>query len=164
MKDKLLFQYTLPIPPVVKKNSKTGGRNPRTGKHFPGVNKKYQKYTPGAILLLRRQWAGKSPLDCQIHTKFTFYYSGPEPDLSNLYEAIQDWLQVKNGAGIIADDRAIHSHDGSRKHHVCKGCAYYAPKTKKRLNSTRRLQRCPGFKNCEGARPRIGIQIFAFEG
>jgi Holliday junction resolvase RusA-like endonuclease len=61
---------------------------------------------------------GFIPIEGMLWVKFIFNF-GPKQsrsyhlmDLSNLYELPQDCLQ---SAGIIKNDRLIHSHDGSRK-------------------------------------------------
>jgi Holliday junction resolvase RusA-like endonuclease len=52
-------------------------------------------------------------IDYPISIKFLFYRNNKRKvDLSNLYEFPQDILE---GAGIIANDNLIESHDGSRK-------------------------------------------------
>lgn len=53
-------------------------------------------------------------IDLPMNLKVLFYFTNhsAEADLSNLYEGIQDLLQAQ---GVIANDRLIHGHDGSRK-------------------------------------------------
>jgi Holliday junction resolvase RusA-like endonuclease len=49
-----------------------------------------------------------------VNLKAQFYFGNRknEPDLSNLYQGIEDVLQK---AGVIQNDKQIVSHDGSRK-------------------------------------------------
>lgn len=160
---KAIFHCRLTVPPVVKKNSKPLWRNKRTGKLFPGSNKCYAMFTKTALWELVKARRQGSCLFMPLHTKFTFYgfwdeNNGKRPDLNNLYDAPLDWLE---GAGVIANDRLVRSHDGSRLKFVCADCPWYCAESNRRLKSTSRLKRCPGTGRCDKA--GIEIQIFEFE-
>jgi len=158
-----LFKFTLLIPPCIKKNGMNIAINKRTNVPFLLPNKKYRENTKEAVFLLKKAWNGRPVITCKIQAKFTFYYSGKHPDLSNLYESIQDWLGTKhNGAGVIEDDTLIQSHDGSRKIHLCTGCPWYNEETGKRLKSKKHEARCPDVGKCPKVIPRMEIELYEF--
>lgn len=161
----MLFSCRLPIPPVVKKNSKNIWKNKKTGKYFLGNNKVYDYWTPGALLALQSKKIHsnnrlKFPITTLCHVKFAFagiwdFRDKNIPDLSNLYEAPQDWLQK---ARIIDDDRLIASHDQSRRIELCEWCDFYVDGVRRKTTKT--LKRCPGARKCLKA--YIDIQIYEF--
>ncbi len=59
-------------------------------------------------------YTGQLPFTGRLRMQAVFYFENhsAEPDLSALYEGIQDELQAM---GVIENDRQIYSHDGSTK-------------------------------------------------
>lgn len=123
--DRLLARFEVEIEKhVVKKNNRPIWRN-RLGK---------SKQLLQAEDFLRREFRHQGnlqeitePFDCPIWLVMHFYFpkekfytkeskytqmSQRVPDLSNMYEIVQDSLQQ---AGIIKDDRLVESHDLSRR-------------------------------------------------
>lgn len=107
------IKFTIPIPPITKKNSQRIMRNPKTGTAFISPSKQYKDYEQAAmryVPILR----GISPINNPVNVKCLFYMPTKRKcDLTNLLEAIDD-VMVK--AGLLADDNytVIQSHDGSR--------------------------------------------------
>lgn len=109
--------YTIPIPPVTKKNSgqvvHTGPKCPvcKRGKNVRLLpSKKYREYEEAALWCLQR----KEPIDTPVNVKCLFYMpTARRVDLVNLLEAACDVLVT---AGVLADDNSgiVVSHDGSR--------------------------------------------------
>ena len=105
----LTHKFTILGNPPVKKNSM---QITRQGGLVPSAA--YRAWIRGAVFQLRSQWK-RLPMavSIELHVKFTFYLGARQkPDLSNLYEAPQDAMEV---AGIISNDYWIVSHDGSRR-------------------------------------------------
>lgn len=109
--------YTIPLPPVTKKNS---GQVVNTGQKCPvckrGKNvrllpsKKYREYEEAALWCLQR----KEPITEPVNVRCLFYMPTlRRVDLVNLLEAACDVLVT---AGVLADDNSgiVVSHDGSR--------------------------------------------------
>lgn len=127
----LLFMASFDVPyHAVKKNSrpikykfrKGGGRQAFIGKSPRLENMEYFfKLQFGRI---KRQMKIESPITDRVWMMVHFHFpqnvfftkKGPIsqklPDLSNLYEIVQDCLQK---SGVIANDSLIDSHDGSRR-------------------------------------------------
>ena len=113
----LTEHYTIPLPPVTKKNSSqiifTGAKCPvckrgRLARLLP--SKKYREYEEAALWCLQR----KEPIDTPVNVKCLFYMpTARKVDLVNLLEAVCDALVT---AGVLADDNSkiVVSHDGSR--------------------------------------------------
>ena len=109
--------YTIPLPPVTKKNSAqvvhTGPKCPvcKRGKNIRLLpSKKYREYEEAALWCLQR----KTPIDTPVNVRCLFYMpTQRKVDLTNLLEAADDLLVL---AGVLADDNSkiIVSHDGSR--------------------------------------------------
>jgi Holliday junction resolvase RusA-like endonuclease len=115
---------TLSIPggPVVLKNSKQIIRI--AGRTIIKSSPKVEAYQHRAIGVLCEQWGSKAPITEPINLVIRSYgawkrSSGNLPDASNLYQMPEDLLEA---AGIIADDRQIESHDGSRRVCMCDTC------------------------------------------
>ena len=150
-------QQRLIIPgnPIVKKN---GMQIVRFGNR-PSLqpSKRYRAATKAAVAALRRQASATCMWDgVPLHVKFMFYWTRAirEPDLSNLYEAPQDWLQA---AEIISDDKWIHSHDGSRKVCVCDTCDK-RPLITRGPRKGQRRSTCGHVKDC-----RLGNTLITIE-
>jgi len=108
-KGKIVYQASIPINPITKKNSQEIRINQKTGKRFPAQNKRYEKYEHDAGYFLK---ALKEPIDFPVNLKCVFHRATRHRvDLSNLIEAIQDVL-VKYG--ILKDDNhnIVKSLDG----------------------------------------------------
>ncbi len=98
--------------PPIKKNSRSIGRNAKTGRMFPMKSPALRAAEEAAIWELQEQKSG-DPWDSPVAVKFIFFRCDQRRvDLSNLYEFAQDVLQK---AGILTDDFWIFSHDGSRR-------------------------------------------------
>lgn len=104
------INFTVPLPPISKKNSQQIFFNQNTGKPFIMPSKKYKEYESAALWYIPK---GKQ-INTACNIKCLFYMQTKRKcDLTNLLEAIDDIL-VK--AGLLADDNftIIESHDGSR--------------------------------------------------
>lgn len=106
------FKYTIPIPPVTKKNSQQILRNSKTGRPFISPSKQYKGYERAAMPFLRP--LPDKPIDYPVNVKCLFYMpTRRRIDLVNLQEAA---LDVLVSAGVLIDDNAsvVASMDGSR--------------------------------------------------
>ena len=106
------IKYTIPLPPVSKKNSQQILMNPKTKRPFIMPSKKYKEYEAQAGVFLRPR--PPRPISCVLNVKCLFYMPTRRAvDLNNLLEAATDLLVH---AGIIEDDncRIVAAHDGSR--------------------------------------------------
>lgn len=106
------YKYTIPLPPVTKKNSQQILFNRSTGKPFIMPSAKYKQYEREAVWYLRPRL--QRPIDYTVNVKCVFYMPNRrKTDLNNLLEAATDLLVH---AGILADDNysIVASHDGSR--------------------------------------------------
>lgn len=106
-----MLKFTIPLPPITKKNSQRILVNKATGRPFIAPSEQYKQYekyagwfTPACI----------PPIDKPVNIKCLFYMpTRRRVDLTNLLEAADDVLVH---AGVIADDHSgiVVSHDGSR--------------------------------------------------
>lgn len=106
-----MMQFTIPLPPVTKKNSQQIMVNSKTGRPFIAPSKKYKEYEKQAMWFVPKV---AKPIDHGVHVKCCFYMpTRRKCDLTNLLEAVDD-IMVK--AGLLADDdyTIIQSHDFSR--------------------------------------------------
>ena len=106
-----MIRFTIPLPPITKKNSQQIMVNKTTGKPFVMPSKHYKDYEAMALWYIPRV---VKPIDFPVNIKCLFFMETRRKcDLTNLLEAIDDVL-VK--AGFLADDNytIIQSHDGSR--------------------------------------------------
>lgn len=104
------INFTVPLPPISKKNSQQILVNRSTGKPFIMPSKKYKEYESAALWYIPKE----KQINTACNVKCLFYMPTKRKcDLTNLLEAIDDIL-VK--AGLLADDNftIIESHDGSR--------------------------------------------------
>ena len=104
--------FTIPLPPITKKNSQQIAINRKTGRRFIVQSEKYKAYERDAIPYIRSvlQYGVTPP----VNVKCLFYMSTRRRvDLVNLLGCIDD-IMVK--AGLLPDDnyKVIQSHDGSR--------------------------------------------------
>lgn len=112
----LTEHYTIPLPPVTKKNSSqiifTGAKCPvcKRGKNVRLLpSKQYREYEEAALWCLQR----KEPITTPVNVKCLFYMpTARRVDLVNLLEAACDVLVA---AGVLEDDNSdiVYSHDGS---------------------------------------------------
>jgi Holliday junction resolvase RusA-like endonuclease len=108
----VIYKYTIPLPPVTKKNSQRILVNRKTGIPFIAPSSAYKRYEKQAITFLAPK--PKTPLAGRYHVAAVFYMpTRRRVDLTNLLEAAHDTLVA---AKILADDNntIIASVDGSR--------------------------------------------------
>ena len=106
---KLIF--SIPLPPISKKNSQQIMINSTTGRPFIMPSKQFKDYEESALWFIPKYY---KPIDYPVNVKCLFYMpTRRKCDLTNMLEAIDD-IMVK--AGVLADDNftIIQSHDGSR--------------------------------------------------
>ncbi len=114
-----MISFTIPLPPITKKNSqqirykytndKITGRPKRTPYIAP--SEAYTDYEQAALWFIPKQ---RAPINIPVNIKCLFYMPTKRLcDLTNLLEAVDDVL-VK--AGLLKDDNytIVASHDGSR--------------------------------------------------
>lgn len=107
------LHFTIPLPPVTKKNSQRIMHSSKTGKSFIMPSKKYIDYEAEAVWHCKKSGVHE-PIDYPVEVKCLFYMpTRRQVDLTNLLESIDDVL-VR--AGVLKDDHSgiIVSHDGSR--------------------------------------------------
>lgn len=105
-----MLKFTIPLPPISKKNSQQILINKATGRPFIMPSKKYKEYERDAIKFIPKNIFINYP----VNVKCLFYMPTKRKcDLTNLLEAVDD-VMVK--AGLLSDDdyTVIESHDGSR--------------------------------------------------
>lgn len=105
-----MIKFTIPLPPITKKNSQRIMTNRGTGKPFIMPSENYKQYERDAAWFIPKGVY----IDAPVNVKCLFYMpTRRRVDLTNLLEAIDDIL-VK--VGLLADDdyTVVESHDGSR--------------------------------------------------
>lgn len=108
----MIYKYTIPLPPVTKKNSQRILVNRKTGMPFIAPSSAYKRYEEQSIYFLTPK--PKTPLAGRYCVAAMFYMpTRRRVDLTNLLEAAHDTLVA---AKILADDNntIIASVDGSR--------------------------------------------------
>lgn len=108
----MIYKYTIPLPPVTKKNSQRILVNRKTGMPFIAPSSAYKRYEEQAIYFLTPK--PKTPMAGSYRVATVFYMpTRRKVDITNLMEATHDLL-VKGR--ILADDNytIIESVDGSR--------------------------------------------------
>lgn len=108
----MIYKYTIPLPPVTKKNSQRILMNRKTGMPFIAPSSAYKRYEEQAIYFLTPK--PKTPLAGHYRVAAVFYMpTRRRVDLTNLLESAHDTLVA---AKILADDNntIIASVDGSR--------------------------------------------------
>jgi len=156
-----MTKYIIAGPPVVLKNNK---RIVRIGKGSRLISsKKVLKAESGALISLKNQKIEKKmkTLTCPLHFKMTFFGAwkvgaGNLPDLSNLCEAPQDWLQK---AEVIADDRQIESLDGTRRVCMCSSC-HMRKRYVRGAKAGQMKEDCEAVKKCPFERVEIEIEEY----
>jgi Holliday junction resolvase RusA-like endonuclease len=105
------IEFTIPFPPITKKNHQQIVKNPKTGKPFVIPSRQYKEYEKIAMWYIPRL---PKPIGEAVNVQCLFYLpTRRKGDLTNYLEAIDD-VMVK--AGLLEDDNytIIQSHDGSR--------------------------------------------------
>lgn len=105
-----IIEFTIPLPPISKKNSQQIFVNPQTHKPFIMPSKKYKEYEAAALWYIPK---GKT-INCPVNVKCLFYMPTKRKcDLVNMQEAI---LDIMTKAGLLEDDNftIVQSMDGSR--------------------------------------------------
>ena len=107
------LHFTMPLPPVTKKNSQRIMHSSKTGRPFIMPSQNYMDYEAEAVWHCKRARVQR-PIEEPVEVKCLFYMpTRRRVDLTNLLESIDDVL-VR--AGVLKDDHSgiIVSHDGSR--------------------------------------------------
>jgi Holliday junction resolvase RusA-like endonuclease len=107
--DDIIVKFTVPLPPITKKNSQRIVI--RGGKPCILPSEKYKEYESLALWYIPKRGI---PIDFPVNVKCIFYMPTNRPcDLTNHLESIDD-VMVK--AGLLKDDnyKILASHDGSR--------------------------------------------------
>ena len=106
------MKFTIPFPPITKKNHQQIRRNRSTGKPFIAQSNQYRDYENACLLAIQGRY--RINIDYPINLTALFYMpTHRRVDLVNLLEALQDAL-VK--ANVLEDDNSkiVKSVDGSR--------------------------------------------------
>ena len=104
------MKFTVPLPPITKKNHQRILKNRSTGKPFVAPSEQYKNYEAQALWFIPKGIC----IDYPVNVKCLFYMpTRRRCDLTNLLESIDD-IMVK--AGLLKDDsyNIIVGHDGSR--------------------------------------------------
>lgn len=107
----VVAKFTIPIPPITKKNHQRILKNRRTGKNFVAPSEQYEQYEAAALWYIPKRG---TPIDFPVNVKCLFYMpNNRQCDLTNHLESIDDIMVT---AGILKDDnyKILVSHDGSR--------------------------------------------------
>ena len=108
----MIYTYTIPLPPITKKNSQQILTNRRTGRPFIAPSRQYKKYEQAATWYLTPK--PKAPLSGRYNIRLLFYMpTRRKVDKTNLESAIMDVLV---DAKILADDNRniVAATDGTR--------------------------------------------------
>ena len=106
-----MIKFTIPLPPVSKKNSQQILINNATRKPFIAPSKQYKEYEAAALWFIPKP---RAPINMPVNVKCLFYMPTKRKcDLVNLQEAI---LDIMTKAGLLEDDNftIVQSMDGSR--------------------------------------------------
>ena len=104
------IEFTIPLPPITKKNHSQIAVNPKNNRPFIVPSKQYKEYEKKALWYIPKQ----EHFDGPVNVKCVFYMpTRRKCDLTNLLEAIND-IMVKSG--LLEDDNysVVQSVDGSR--------------------------------------------------
>lgn len=105
----MIIKFTVPLPPVTKKNSQRIIM--RGGRPMILPSEKYKEYESAALWFIPKRGI---PIDFPVNVKCVFYMPNNRLcDLTNHLESIDD---VMVRAGLLKDDnyKILVSHDGSR--------------------------------------------------
>lgn len=106
-----MIQFTIPVPPITKKNSQQILVNRATGRPFISPSKAYKQYLKDCGHFIRKP---KTPINYAVNVKALFYMrTRRKVDKTNLEEALHDILVHY---GVLEDDNStiIYSTDGTR--------------------------------------------------
>lgn len=113
------YQFTIPLTPRIKKNSRPIFKNKKTGKHFLGKSTGLQEYEENCTIILQAQKNSKGirePLQGKLRAFFQFEFGGCcRADFDNLIGTASDVLQR---SGIIANDKQIKKGGWYVKEHT----------------------------------------------
>ena len=104
------MKFTVPLPPITKKNHQQIRRNFRTGKPFVAQSEQYIQYEKDAMWFIPK---GEC-IDYPVNVKCLFYM--PTKRLCDLTGHLQSIDDIMVKAGLLKDDNytIIECHDGSR--------------------------------------------------
>lgn len=105
-----MIKFTIPLPPISKKNSQRIFRPNGMNRPIIVPSAKYKQYERDAMRFIPKGRCIDEPVSVQC----LFYMpTRRKVDLTNLLEAIDDVMVT---AGLLADDNSdiVYSHDGSR--------------------------------------------------
>jgi Holliday junction resolvase RusA-like endonuclease len=113
MNEEILFQVVIPGRARILKNSKKLVRPRGSRRMIPVSSDRYKRWELFAQMFIARAFRGKS-IDFPVNVEMKFFFKDHqhEPDLSNLYQGVEDILQK---CGVLVNDKFIYSHDGSAK-------------------------------------------------
>lgn len=107
--DDIIAKFTVPLPPITKKNSQR--IVVKNGKPIILPSEKYKEYENMALWFIPKRG---TPIDFPVNVRCIFYMPNNRLcDLTNHLESIDD-VMVK--AGLLKDDnyKILAAHDGSR--------------------------------------------------
>ena len=107
--DNIIVKFTIPLPPITKKNSQRIVN--RGGRPMILPSEKYKEYEESALWFIPRR---DVPIDFPVNVRCIFYMpTNRLCDLTNHLESIDD---VMVRAGLLKDDnyKILAAHDGSR--------------------------------------------------
>lgn len=107
-----MIKFTIPFPPITKKNHQQIRCNRSTGKPFIAQSNQYRDYENACLLAIQGRY--RINIDYPINLTALFYMpTQRRVDLVNLIEALQDILVA---AHVLSDDncKIVVSTDGSR--------------------------------------------------
>lgn len=110
-KRKPLLKFTIPLPPITKKNSQRIIINRKTNKPMIIPSKQYKQYSKDCGYFIKRP---RRPIDVPVNVKAIYYMPNKrKADITNLHEALHDILVEY---GVLKDDNynIIAATDGSR--------------------------------------------------
>lgn len=132
--------FTIPLPPVTKKNSQRILVNRKTGAPFIAPSQKFKEYEREAGYFVT-----KHKYVIPVNVKAVFYMpTRRKCDLTNLLEALDDILV---NYGVVPDDDYTHiaAHDGSRVLYDKNN-----PRTEVFITACGDLHRIPAHENTKG--------------
>jgi Holliday junction resolvase RusA-like endonuclease len=145
-------------PAVLKNHRQLGIRN---GAPFSVMSKKARKFMQNGIKELSTQRMPPHPIETPVHMKILFFgpwkkNQGNMPDQSNLIQTVEDLFQDML---ILADDRYVHSHDGTRRIPLCENCPE-RPIITRGPRKGRRKDTCGKVRNCPRACTVVQLSLF----
>lgn len=156
---KFQLEFFLPLHPRVLKNSKRLVRLGKTGRTIALPSKAVKAFMDAATKLLNGK-GPPSPCEGLVRVQMVFFGPWTEsdgPDLSNLYQAVEDVLQIPS-VGVLRDDFQVASHDGSRRVSLCPHCPRRKPITRG-ARKGQYQESCGKKASC----PYMGIRILVTE-